>query len=239
MTRPLLPPKGIFVPTSMIYNSNLAPSLLQTWLQLRGLAWGRDVTPPFSIHEITAVTGKSQSTIYGHMSQLRRISALSWRSTGQGKLIVSFIEHPSRIGDSGSGPIPDSWNLESTSPSLTPYKYPDLVMIPELKQEITKSDHILIDKVKVVGKGEFEGERGPAGDGAGALEPPTQPVPPGRGGSRSAPGRSRSASTQCTVPPRNPEAATLHTGPVTAYRSLVHLSPTASFDFLRHVARTN
>ena len=36
MPRPLLPPRGIFVPTMMIYNREIPPKVVYTWIQLRG-----------------------------------------------------------------------------------------------------------------------------------------------------------------------------------------------------------
>ena len=115
MAQPLLPPRGVFVPTRMIYHSPLPP--------LRGLAWGGQVTPPHRCQELTALTGKCQATLYQHMSLLRPMPALSWRSTGQGTIIVSFAAMPSDVPFDSELPIlipesqiPDSWNLESKNP---------------------------------------------------------------------------------------------------------------------------
>jgi hypothetical protein len=130
MPRPFLPPKGIFAPTSMIYNPSLPPPLLQTWLQLRGLAWGRDVTPPFRLQEFSALTGTSQSTIYGHMSLLRRMSTLSWRSTGRGMLIVSFFDRPSGGESLGSFHLPDSENSVFRIPDSRNLELPSHSLIP-------------------------------------------------------------------------------------------------------------
>jgi hypothetical protein len=99
MTRPLLPPRGVDVPTHLIYNPLLPPALLQTWIQLRGLAWGRTVTPPLRMQQLASITAKSPATIYSHLSQLRLLSALSWRTSGLGTIIVSF-------DDSYEGRIP-------------------------------------------------------------------------------------------------------------------------------------
>ncbi len=132
MARPLLPPCGVVIPTRMIYNSQLPPAVVHTWIQLRGLAWDGTDTPPLSMQELAALTGRSQATIYGHMSQLRFIAALSWVSTGQGKIIVSFAGKPSDIfkdyhynQPSPGSPIPDSKNLESPHPPSSP-PIPDL-----------------------------------------------------------------------------------------------------------------
>ena len=107
MARPLLPPRGVFVPTRMIYHSPLPP--------LRGLAWGGQVTPPLRCQELTALTGKCQAMLHQHMSLLRPMPALSWRSTGQGTIIVSFAAMPFDVPIDPELPIiiPDSQILES------------------------------------------------------------------------------------------------------------------------------
>ncbi len=118
MARPLLPPRGVLVPTRMIYNPQLPPAAILTWIQLRGLAWGGTVTPPLRMQELVALTGKRQATIYGHMSLLRDIAALSWRSTEKGKIIVSFADKPLGYNHHREypQPFPDSKNLESPHP---------------------------------------------------------------------------------------------------------------------------
>lgn len=94
MTQPLLPPRGIFVPTQMIFNQQLPSAVLVTWIQLRCLAWAGWVTPPLSISELAAIIGIHPARLHRHLSQLQDISALSWRTTGYGRLIVSFPEEP-------------------------------------------------------------------------------------------------------------------------------------------------
>ena len=89
MTRPLLPPRGIFIPTSILFG-DLPDQVKTTWMQLRALAWGSLETPPVSIGQIHHLTGKSQSTLYGHMATLRDRDALRWRPAQGGTLIVSF-----------------------------------------------------------------------------------------------------------------------------------------------------
>jgi hypothetical protein len=62
----------------MIYDSQLPPAVILTWIQLRGLAWGETVTPPLRMQELAALTGKSQATIYSHMSLLRHMLAFPY-----------------------------------------------------------------------------------------------------------------------------------------------------------------
>jgi hypothetical protein len=94
LVHPLLPPRGVFIPTHMVYNSQLPPALLVTWIQLRGLAWDGWVTPSLSMQELATLTGKRQATLYRHMSQLRHLGALSWHTTESGLIIVSFFDEP-------------------------------------------------------------------------------------------------------------------------------------------------
>lgn len=74
------------------------------------------------MQELTALTGKSQARLYRHMSQLRHLAALSWRSTGQGSIIVSFADEPSEQNMPNKKPpsIPDSKILDSKNLEL-PY----------------------------------------------------------------------------------------------------------------------
>ena len=58
MTQLQLPPRGILVSPRMIYYPQLPPSVILTWIQLRGLAWGGTVTPPLCMQELAEVTGR-------------------------------------------------------------------------------------------------------------------------------------------------------------------------------------
>jgi len=109
MPRPLLPPRGVFVPASILYDKTITSAVRDTWAQLRGLAWGQLETPPLSMTQLEELLGKSQSTLYGHMTILRARSALRWRSARDGTLIVSFEDLEN---------IQDSENLEKLD-SLT------------------------------------------------------------------------------------------------------------------------
>ncbi len=92
MTHSLLPPRGIFVPTQMIFNTQIPSAVLVTWIQLRSLAWSGWVTPPLSVPELASIIGIHPARLQRHLAQLQDISALVSRSTGNGKLILSFPE---------------------------------------------------------------------------------------------------------------------------------------------------
>jgi hypothetical protein len=94
MNQSLLPPRGIFIPTHMIYNTQLPPAVLVTWIKLRSLAWKGWVTPPLNLAELASLVDIHPTRFHKHLSQLLDISALSCRSTQAGKLILSFPEEP-------------------------------------------------------------------------------------------------------------------------------------------------
>lgn len=90
LPKPLLPPRGLFVPVGLIFDKLLPPAAKDTAVQLRALAWGQDETPPLSLEQLTELTGKSQSTLYGHMRLLRLRGVLRWRPAGTTEIIVVF-----------------------------------------------------------------------------------------------------------------------------------------------------
>ena len=95
MNHTLLPERGIFVPIQMIFNTQLPSAVLVTWIQLRCLAWKGWVTPPLSLDELASLVGIHPARLNRHLSQLQGISALTYRSAGNGKLILSFPAEPS------------------------------------------------------------------------------------------------------------------------------------------------
>ncbi len=90
MPRPLLPPRGIFVPAALIYNTDLAPAVRDTWVQLRGIAWGCQETPSVSLAQLSDILGKKRSTLYEHMRLLQSRGALRWRTGSTSEIIVVF-----------------------------------------------------------------------------------------------------------------------------------------------------
>ena len=94
MARPLLPPKHIQVPTHIAYQLRLPFPILASYVLLRGLAWSSTVTPMLSMQELASLTGIPPSSLFRHMSRLSRMGVLSWRATGQGKLMLTFNDDP-------------------------------------------------------------------------------------------------------------------------------------------------
>ena len=90
-----LPPRGIFVPTYLIFHADLPPATLRTWIQLRCLAWSGWSTPPLTISEIASQLGIHTTRLSRHLAQLTDDSALSCYLVGQGKVIIPFPDQPS------------------------------------------------------------------------------------------------------------------------------------------------
>src|SRR4030042_5903974 len=129
---PLLPPRGVFVPTYIIFHPELPSAVLTTWIKLRCLAWDGWATTPLSLSELASLIGIHPARLQKHLSQLQGISTLSCRIERNGKIIVSFPESPSIKRDPIAGPVdfpaspvPDSRNSELPVPNSY---YPARVM---------------------------------------------------------------------------------------------------------------
>jgi hypothetical protein len=94
MTHSLLPSRGIFVPTQMVFNTQLPSVVMLTWIQLRCLAWRGWATPPLSLPELASLIGIHPARLQRHLAELQDASALVCRSTKDGRLILSFPEEP-------------------------------------------------------------------------------------------------------------------------------------------------
>jgi hypothetical protein len=89
-----LPPRGIFVPTTLIFHADLPPAPLRTWMQLRCLAWTGWSTPPLTMAELASRLGLHTSRLSKHLAQLSDDSALSYHLNCQGKIIITFPDQP-------------------------------------------------------------------------------------------------------------------------------------------------
>lgn len=109
---PLLPPRGVFTVTSLIFDARLPASVKETLLQLLALAWSSPSheTGPLSYEQLSELTGKSHTTLYGHLTALRAYrSALRLRNAGRGCFIVSLADWlypPRKAGAYGSANLP-------------------------------------------------------------------------------------------------------------------------------------
>lgn len=94
MGRLTLPPEYVRADVDILYRRpEIKDGAKVFYLQLRGLAWGKDVTPWVSMDELEELTGKGHSAIWGYMSTLRAYRRLSWRTSGDGKFMFIFAEN--------------------------------------------------------------------------------------------------------------------------------------------------
>ena len=226
MARPTLPPRGYFIPTHMIFRSQMPPAVFLTWLQLRCLTWCGPDLPHFSFAEWVDLTGTSRASLTRHLNWLQHHRILRWSSPQPGvvgvhfnprsqanlpQLEVSQGKHQTNLepcpevdnsphADPKMGSSIQGFSKMKNPPSLKPH--PSGFKIQVVEPGYTESAHILRDELEQQGEGESEGGRG----GAGAPLPSASPGPRA-GGSQSAP-------TQA-----------LHSDPVAVYRALVHLTP--------------
>jgi hypothetical protein len=170
--RPVLPPRGVFSPSAIVYDKTLAPTVRDTYTMLRGLAWGKSETPPISFAQLEDITGKSRTTIYGHMRELDTRGALRWRSAGDARLIVSFFDLDDLSDDQQIGEYEnESGNSESG--------FPDLPDDDSLKESL--NHHPLIesenpDKIRKSGQLVRKTGQTIRKSGLAADEPPKEPV---------------------------------------------------------------
>ncbi len=88
------PPRYVNAPTGMVYDPRLTPAVCHTGIQLIGLAWESrgKVIEEVEISKLEEVTGKSRSTVYGHLAALRDAGWLQFSSSRRGGLTVRFME---------------------------------------------------------------------------------------------------------------------------------------------------
>ena len=104
MTKPLIPPKGSFISSSVLFNADIPAPVLLTLIQLIALTWDNTsrMTPPLSFRAFSDLTRKSVRTIYGHISVLQnKHAALRLQTTGVGIFVVvlaDWLFEPQKAG---------------------------------------------------------------------------------------------------------------------------------------------
>lgn len=96
MPRPLVPPRGVFVSSAVIYDESLSDTMKATYMQLLGLAYGKSETPSLSFQQLSEITNKAIGTLYKHMGALRDRGVLRWRTAQDRTIIVSFPKGASK-----------------------------------------------------------------------------------------------------------------------------------------------
>jgi|GEM_PF-4514018 len=115
MAGQLIPPRYVNVPSKIIYDEAVQPAVRDTYVQLRGLAWGKEETPPLSMEQITNILHKSRSTLYGHLTILRDQGWLQFSTAQTLTIVVQFIDEPYDEKDSRNS---DSVNFINSTTDL-------------------------------------------------------------------------------------------------------------------------
>jgi hypothetical protein len=219
----------------MIFESQMPPAVFITWLQLRCLTWGGRKIPPFSVQEWVDLTGSSRTTLIRHLNWLQRLRALRWHSPEPGMVSVSFegaarmahISHE-RCLKTSSIPKMDSSKLDSSkldspkldsSPSLNPHSSSSQILILEPGNQ--GSDQIIRDEVEAGGERESEGEC--EGESLQLLRAFTGGLP-----NLNTPEQVNLKTRERLNGQNVPLSKVPATDPISAYRSLAHLTPNAS-----------
>jgi len=139
MTKPLIPPRGVFVNSRILFHADMPVAVVHTLIQLIALSWDSQdrMTAPLSFRALAGLTSKSVRTIYGHISVLQnKYAALRLQTAGDGIFVVilaDWLFEPLKPGEL------DCKNLQS------PVKEEEEESILESRRELTPppsdSDH--------------------------------------------------------------------------------------------------
>lgn len=181
MSRPLLPPRGIFVSTRLLFDRRLSSALKETTLQLMALAWGSSelCTPPVSLAQLAELTGKGERTLRGHLLTLEKMECVvSLQHIEQGMLKVTLVSWLFR----NDAPVPvetsrpdkalpeeDRWAVPGAGPGSAPKSRPQTVAGRRTRRA-AQAEPSTGPAAGREGRAE-----GPGGPSAGAS--PTRPTP--------------------------------------------------------------
>jgi hypothetical protein len=90
-------PRGVFVPTPLIFNPQLPNAALVSWIKLRSLARRGFATPAMSLPELAAQLGIHVTRLSKHLAQLQDLSVLAIREAGHEKIILTFPQETTSL----------------------------------------------------------------------------------------------------------------------------------------------
>jgi hypothetical protein len=132
MPKPMLPPSYVNVPAGILYSKDLPAAVIHTYCQLKGLGWGRDGFQEIPFKYLEEVTGKSRSTLYGHIGTLKTKGWLLFNTIHRTGLSIWFTEPDE--GDEKAG-THVSRNLDLLNEEV----FNDLSVVEELHLDLTDS----------------------------------------------------------------------------------------------------
>jgi hypothetical protein len=103
---------GEYVPARLLEHPVLNPTTLHTWMLLRSHSGADGRTAALTLEQISAITGKSASTLYGHLAVLKRLGLLRWRVGSPCCMLFAYdgvedSRKPQRAGIQGPGILPE------------------------------------------------------------------------------------------------------------------------------------
>ncbi len=90
--KPLIPPNFVNAPAGPTYAGDLSDALFRTYIRIRGLAWQLKYqeTPPLTIEELAEICHRKVSSMWGHLSELRKRGLITWNSVGGGRMVFNL-----------------------------------------------------------------------------------------------------------------------------------------------------
>jgi hypothetical protein len=95
MPRPIVPPRGAFISSRVIFHPTMPANIKETLIILLALAWSShsQATPPLTYSQMAKLTGKSVRRLFSHIAVLRdEYAALRLQSTGNGIFVVTLAD---------------------------------------------------------------------------------------------------------------------------------------------------
>jgi hypothetical protein len=93
MTQPLIPPRGFFISSQVLFHPTRTAALKDTLIQMIALTWGNKarMTPALTYPVLEQLTRKSARRLYGQFAILRKTySALELQNTGNGTFVITL-----------------------------------------------------------------------------------------------------------------------------------------------------
>jgi hypothetical protein len=109
------PAESVAFLRNMIDQADLSTALLNTWLWLRALSQSSPPDRVYSVKELAALTGKSESTIYEHLRALKRHEEFQWEKAGRGRFRFRF-KTAEKVPEEQTGNIPMTGLDQTTGP---------------------------------------------------------------------------------------------------------------------------
>jgi len=122
-------PSEVFIPSGMIFDPDLPPTVRMTCIRLYTLSRNPHIIPNIHLKELAALLGKSRRTLLRHLSMLQARSYLEWHSDGKGGITLLFKlrEDEIPVYDPGIEEAELARNNPSKFPEHRPY-FPNRIM---------------------------------------------------------------------------------------------------------------